>query len=180
MKIKITESQLKLIAESQEKDNAIIDKMFARYGTKSISYSDMESIGKKLYDMGVIELPENHRDGSNHPMTKQIFVNEAKRLRLEYLKRSGTQLYQVTLWERVYASVAVTYIVTSDDEEEVRQQLSDGSHVDEIHDKDEHGDLKAEFEDWMDDSLMDALDYDDFPEITPYTGTFPSVRPEGA
>ena len=179
MKVKITESQLKLIAENQEKDNAIIDKMFARYGTKSIGYSEMQDIGNKLYNMGILELPENHKGGEDHPMTRQILVNEAKRLRLEYLKRSGTQLYQLTLYERVYASVAVTYIVTSDDEDEVREQLGDGSHVDEIHAKDENGDLKADFEDWMDDSLMDALDYEEL-EIEPYTGTLPSVRPEGA
>ena len=179
MKVKITESQLKLIAESQEKDNAIIDKMFARYGTKSITYSEMQDIGNKLYNMGIIELPEKLKGEADHPMTRQIFVNEAKRLRLEYLKRSGTQLYQLTLYERVYASVAVTYIVTSNDEDEVREQLGDGSHVDEIHAKDENGDLKADFEDWMDDSLMDALDYEDL-EIKPYTGSLPSARPEGA
>ena len=179
MKVKITESQLKFIAESQEKDNAIIDKMFARYGTKSITYSEIQNIGDKLYNMGIIELPENIKGDTNHPMARQIFVNEAKRLRLEYMSRSGTQLYQITLYERVYASVAVTYIVTSDDEDEVREQLADGNAVDEIHAKDERGNLKADFEDWMDDSLMDALDYEEL-EIEPYTGGFPSARPEGA
>jgi hypothetical protein len=170
MKIKITEKQLSLIKENESKDLAIIDKLYSKYEGKVISWRDFSNIGRQLYNMGIIELTPEHPDPES-PMGNQLLHNQARELRLDYVKRSGKQLYQVTLSERVYASADVTYIVDSNDPDTVQEILDGGYHLEESMEKDENGKVKCNFDDWQEDSLQDALEYHDLKElIIPYKG----------
>ena len=171
MKIKITEKQLSLIKENESKDQAIVDKIFSKYEGKVMLYGDFAKIGRQLYDMGIIELPKEHSDPES-PMGRQLLHNQARELRLAYVKRSGKQLYQVTLSERVYAATDVTYIVDSNDPDTVQEILEGGYQLEERYEKDEKGNVKCYFEDWYEDSIMDALEWHDLKElIKPYDGS---------
>ena len=165
-RIVITEKQLKLIKENEEKVMALADKLYDRFlENKKFDYNSMVEFGKKLQSMGVTY---NER---------QPFQT-ARRFRLDHAKRSGKQLYQIVLQENVYATVDVTYVVDSDDPEVVREILENGNHLGDFYKTNpDNNDPIMNYENWDDDGTWYALesmsDEEIDNELEPYDGRQP-------
>jgi len=164
MKIRINERQLNLIKENEGKAVALADKMMAKVledaeNSGRPGYTIWEELGKKLIGMGM---------GEGNP--EQV----AKKYHMDYIQRNGKQLYQITIWERVYAEVPMTYVVDTKDPEAVRDILENGKQLADFHPQDKDGQPILTLMDWDDEGLFNSLesfDDDELGEITaPYNG----------
>ena len=152
MKIRINERQLNLIKENEEKAMALADKMLAKVledaeNSGRPSYTIWEELGKKLIGMGM---------GEGDP--QQV----AKKYHMGYIQRNGKQLYQITIWERVYAEIPMTYVIGSKDPAEIRDILENGEQLADFHPQDKDGQPILTLIDWDDEGLFNSLEnYDD-------------------
>ena len=162
MKIRINERQLNLIKENEEKAIALADKLMAKFLENTHnrgSYTMWNDLGKRFIGMGM---------GEGDP--QQV----AKKYHMDYIQRNGKQLYQITIWENVYAEIPMTYVIDTNKPDDIREVLENGMQLADFYPQDKDGNAILTLIDFDTEGLFNSLENYDDEELgektTPYNG----------